>query len=194
MIAALYVDPRGPYVGRPDVDAWHLPRDALDYDGPWPIVAHPPCTGYGQLRASVAADADRDSCAPRAVEQVRRWGGVLEHPRGSRLWPLADLPRPGAAADEHGGYTVSVRQCDWGHKCTKPTWLYVVGVPRDIVVAEIAKRGTGTPTHMIGGSNRGWRGRLGGPRLLASNKRMNILTPEAFAAWLMSLAARVSHA
>ena len=192
MIAALYIDETGPYAGRPGVDAWTIDRDARLYDGPHPVVAHPPCTGYGQLRASVAPDPERDSCAPRAVEQVRRWGGVLEHPRGSQLWPLLGLPRPGEPPDEHGGYTLACRQCDWGHACTKPTWIYVVGVPREIVAAEIAARGgTGTPTHVIGGGGTGWRGRVGGPRLRASGKRINTITPEPFASWLLSIAQRV---
>ncbi len=33
MIAALFVDRKGPYWGRPDVDAWDLERDAREYDG-----------------------------------------------------------------------------------------------------------------------------------------------------------------
>lgn len=54
MIAALYIDERGPYVGRPDVDAWGISRDAKLYDGPHPVV------GYelpGQVRVS---DGERE--------------------------------------------------------------------------------------------------------------------------------------
>ena len=44
MIAALYIDPRGPYPKMAEVDCWDETRDARLYDGPHAIVAHPPCT------------------------------------------------------------------------------------------------------------------------------------------------------
>lgn len=43
VIAALYVDRRGPYWDREGVDAWDIERDARLYKGPHPVVAHPPC-------------------------------------------------------------------------------------------------------------------------------------------------------
>ena len=43
MVAALYVQEDGCYVGLPDVDPWPESRDARLYEGPWPVVAHPPC-------------------------------------------------------------------------------------------------------------------------------------------------------
>jgi hypothetical protein len=42
------------------------------------------------------------------------------------------MPGPEGATDEWGGRTYTVDQCDWGHCCRKPTWLYVVRVdPRE---------------------------------------------------------------
>ena len=76
MVAALYVDPTGPYVGRPDVDPWDEARDARLYNGPHPVVAHPPCGPWGKLR-DLYLGHEHD-CGPRAVEQVRAFGGVLE--------------------------------------------------------------------------------------------------------------------
>lgn len=43
MIAALYVEKGGAYYGLEGVDPWDEQRDARLYDGPWPVVAHPPC-------------------------------------------------------------------------------------------------------------------------------------------------------
>lgn len=37
-------------------------------------------------------DPDEKALALWAVEQVRKFGGVLEHPKRSTLWPAAGLP------------------------------------------------------------------------------------------------------
>src|SRR5207344_928057 len=79
-------------------------------------------------------------------------GGVLEHPRYSRLWSHCRLPQPGEFTDAWGGHTLEVCQCDWGHPARKRTWLYVVGGP--VVPAMPAHR---EPTHWISGG----RGRQG---------------------------------
>lgn len=120
-VAALYIDPRGHYPTLPDVDAWDERRDARLYNGPGPVVAHPPCGPWGRLR-HLYRGAEHD-CAPRAVEQVRAFGGVLEHPANSRLWKSCSLPEPGCFPDEWGGYTIEVDQCDFGHVARKKTWL-----------------------------------------------------------------------
>jgi hypothetical protein len=49
MIAALYVEKGGAYYGIPDVDPWDIERDARKYAGPWPVVAHPPCSTWGYM-------------------------------------------------------------------------------------------------------------------------------------------------
>jgi hypothetical protein len=43
VIAALFVETNGIYYNRPNVDPWDEARDARLYEGPWPVVAHPPC-------------------------------------------------------------------------------------------------------------------------------------------------------
>ena len=42
MIAALFVIKNGCYYGLENVDPWDIDRDAMKYDGPHPVVAHPP--------------------------------------------------------------------------------------------------------------------------------------------------------
>ena len=47
MIAALYVEKGGCY-DMPGIDLWDIERDARLYEGPWPVVAHPPCERWGR--------------------------------------------------------------------------------------------------------------------------------------------------
>lgn len=175
MIAALYVDPRGPYQAMRDVDCWDEARDAKKYDGPWPVIAHPPCGPWGRLKA--LSKYQDQSCGPRAVEQVRKFGGVLEHPANSTLWRHCLLPWPGELPDAHGGSTIEVNQVSWGHSCKKATWLYCVRVHVSGV------RSGGAPTKRI------TNGR--GPQLPRVGSLEARLTPPLFAEWLVSLAKSV---
>jgi hypothetical protein len=142
MIAALYVQTGGAYFGIPGVDPWDEARDARAYAGPWPVVAHPPCQRWGRFWAGqplwIKRTGERKTlgddggCFAAALASVRRWGGVLEHPEGSRAWThfgLRKPPRSGGwiVADDHGGWTCCVEQGRYGHYARKPTWLYAVG-------------------------------------------------------------------
>ena len=185
MIAALYVDvKRGPYAAIPGVDAWGLERDATTYAGPWPVVAHPPCAAWGNLRW---ATKDDGKTGPIAVAQVRKFGGVLEHPADSSLFSACGMPAPGWLPDEWGGYTVAVRQCDWGHKAAKSTWLYIVGCRVVDLPATPPRR---EPTHLVQ-ARPAWERHAGLPWKPEMPKRERHLTPPAFAEWLVELARRV---
>lgn len=122
-VAALYVSPRGPYPALP-VDFGDAARDATMYNGPSPVVAHPPCAPWSRLKAFAFRDDPR--LAIRAVEQVRAFGGVLEHPEGSALWAHCRIPLPEGLPDEFGGRSYLVDQSDYGHRARKRTWLYAV--------------------------------------------------------------------
>jgi hypothetical protein len=139
MIAALYVQPIGRYLGIEGVDLWDRARDARLYDGPWPVVAHPPCERWGRywaggpnakVRKTLGSD---DGCFAAALAAVRRWGGVLEHPEASHAWKAFGLNRPSRfggwiPADFLGGWTCCVEQGHYGHPARKATWLYAHGV------------------------------------------------------------------
>jgi hypothetical protein len=185
MIAALFVERGGVYFGLPDVDPWDETRDARLYDGPWPVVAHPPCGPWGALsHRSKETTAD---CAPIAMAAVRRWGGVLEHPVGSRLFDSMGCPRPGELPDAHGGRTFGLEQVAWGHPCRKPTRIYVVGASWKIVVRGL--RVGGEPTHQICGSRMsGHRHRID---LKAASARIRKRTPIAFRDYLLDIARSV---
>lgn len=138
MIAALYVDPRGVYANLPGVDCWDETRDARLYDGPYPVVAHPPCARWSRTAALTEAwfgykRGDDGGCFEAALRAVRRFGGVLEHPAYSAAWARFDLPRP----TYYEGWTSSllddgascyVEQARYGLASKKPTWLYAYGV------------------------------------------------------------------
>lgn len=141
VIAALYVDLRGPYIGLPGVDPWGLPdRDAREYRGPYPVVAHPPCARWGSYwyggptlakRGIRLERGDDGGCFEAALLAVRRYGGVLEHPAYTSAfrWFGMPTPKPGGGwqADIYGGFAIHVCQGWYGHRARKATWLYAVG-------------------------------------------------------------------
>lgn len=192
MIAALYVERGGPYFDMPGVDPWDVERDARKYAGPHPIVAHPPCGPWGCLR-HLYRGAEHD-CAPHAVELVRRFGGVLEHPAYSKLWSAIAMPQPDELPDPWGGFTVLVDQVNWGHVARKRTWIYVVGVDRATVYAEV--RSGARPTHWIAGAR---KRRVGGGGIIPAGVKVcsaqqRRRTPRQFAEWLVSIASRARRA
>jgi len=137
MIAALFVQKNGVYYGLPNVDPWPEDRDARLYAGPWPVVAHPPCSRWCRLAGLVEARwghkrGDDGGCFASALASVRRWGGVLEHPAYSDAWAAFGLPRPeksgGWIRGLCGGWSCHVEQGRYGHPAKKATWLYVFGV------------------------------------------------------------------
>lgn len=179
-VVALYVDPRGPYPKL--VREWYdEKRDACTYDGPHPVVAHPPCGPWSKLRHLYCGN--EHALAPHAVEQVRRWGGVLEHPAHSKLWAAMQMPAPKEPPDRFGGRTIEVDQCNWGHVARKRTWLYLVGVRNNAVKLPPER----SPTHWASGGGTG-RGKVP-PGIKVCSAAQRRRTPVAFAEWLLDLAA-----
>ena len=177
-VAALYIDPRGPYPKMAGVDWWDEARDARLYDGPWPVVAHPPCGPW--TRNAFACTLQDASLGTVAFEQVRRFGGILEQPAHSRMFVANGAPKPGER--DAYGITIAVRQVDFGHVAPKPTWLYLVGCepgpmpkPRQ-------------PTHWC----RKRPGQVVSVKMCSKEQRRR--TPPAFAEWLVAIARSASKA
>lgn len=182
-VAALFVRADSVYKSLPGVDCWDVSRDARSWPGGCPVVAHPPCRAWGQMRHFAKPRPDEKALALLAVDQVRRFGGVLEHPRKSRLWPEAGLPMPGEV-DMFGGWTLPIFQFWWGHRAEKATFIYIVGcAPSNIPVMPLK---LGEPSHVVGL----WSGRdrSRARKQIGSAERER--TPPELARWLVDLASR----
>lgn len=139
MIAALFVEPGGVYYNVPGVQPWPEWRDARTYQGPWRVIAHPPCERWGRYWGGAPWQKERKTkgadhgCFIHALRCVRLFGGVIEHPEGSHAWRTFCLNRPPRVggwvlADVFGGWTCCVEQGYYGHRARKATWLYVHGI------------------------------------------------------------------
>lgn len=184
-VALLYVDPSGHY---PQLVAewFDASRDARTYTGTLPVVAHPPC----QLWVNFAAlnfkryggehnrPGNDGGCFASALANVRRCGGVLEHPASSNAWPAHGLLRPVPGCWTQSGpdeWVCEVWQSAYGHPARKRTWLFYRG---DTAPLEGRwERPAGT--HQVG-----WFDRIK-PTL---SKKEASRTPLAFAQWLIELA------
>lgn len=191
-VAALFVRQDSIYKRMPGVDAWDIERDARRWPGGCPVIAHPPCRGWGKLSYFAKPRSGELELGPWAVAQVRRFGGVLEHPKDSKLWAAAGLPRPGQR-DDFGGWTLPITQHWWGHRAEKYTWLYIVGVSPGLIAPPPLH--LGDATHVIAQSRMrrkdgsrlrkgmaGWR-----PEVTKAEREH---TPPALAEWLVELARR----
>jgi hypothetical protein len=135
VVAALFVATNGCYFGLPEVEPWDKTRDARTYAGQWPVVAHPPCqlwvnfAGLNFKRYGGAHNrpGNDGGCFATALANVRRVGGVLEHPAGSYAWPTFALTRPVGYGWTRVGdreWTCEVWQSAYAHAARKRTWLY----------------------------------------------------------------------
>ena len=111
----------------PDLDLFDLRRNALSTVSSAPAIYHPPCRSWGRLRQFAKTPPGEHWLAVWAVLRMWRYGGVLEHPAGSKLWSFMNLAHPGQRYDSHGGFSVSLNQSWFGYPAKKNTWLYVVG-------------------------------------------------------------------
>lgn len=137
-LAALFVQPNGCYSDLDNVDPWPEARDARLYEGPHPVVAHPPCQLWGAMAAVNFArwggehnrPGNDGGCFSAALCAVVRWGGVLEHPAKTRAWKAYGLPAPIGIGWKRAGlheWVCEVWQSAYGHRANKATWLYYSG-------------------------------------------------------------------
>ena len=133
---ALFVQPNGVYFVD-GVDCWDEQRDARNYKGLLPVIAHPPCQLWGNMAfvnyARWGGEHNKPfndlGCFESALQNVNRCGGVLEHPAKTRAFQFYDIEMP----NKNGWlncekyWVCEVWQSAYGHKANKATWLYYVG-------------------------------------------------------------------
>lgn len=110
-------------------DVWDIERDARKWEGGKPAIYHPPCRAWGLLANFAKPRPDEKQLAIWSIKQIQKFGGVLEHPNGSKLWQEMNLPK-GQEVDSFGGFTISLNQSWFGHLAEKRTLLYIVGIDR----------------------------------------------------------------
>ncbi len=154
-VAALFVDLSGPYPALVSKEnCWDIARDARFarlYSGPHPVIAHPPCQlwvnlaavnwkRYGRQKPAWYPGGTDEDCFASALANVRKYGGVLEHPAFTHAWSEHNLcpPQSGIWLTTSGGWFLAgppefrywvceVWQSAYGHKARKRTWLLYCG-------------------------------------------------------------------
>lgn len=188
-VAALFVERGGVYWNLSGVDPWDQVRDARLYEGPHPVVAHPPCNVWCQLapvnEARYGTPVGHDGgCFAAALEAVEEYGGVLEHPAYTLAWHAFDIDRPRRDSwqPSRSGWVTEVSQSVYGSPARKRTWLYYVGPePRPLDWRDLPGEA------VIGGGVNS--GESQGRRKI--EKREASRTPEEFRDLLLSLALAV---
>lgn len=171
----LFCRPNSIYQQLDLADPYDRHRNALTYAGPWPVIAHPPCRLWGRLKGLADHSRDDKDLARFAVQIIRKFGGILEHPAHSALWPDQQLPRPGERPQD-GLWTLDIAQHWFGHKAEKQTWLLINGLlPGDLPPIPFT---LSYPTHSIGGNKHR-------PNLPPTTKSEREHTPLALATWLL---------
>jgi hypothetical protein len=194
VIAALFVERHGCYSGLDGVDLWDAERDARLYDGPWPVVAHPPCARWSVLAGLVESlggkkRGEDGGCFASALRSVRQFGGVLEHPASSAAFKEHGLPRPskygGWQRTLCGGAVCCVEQGRYGHLAPKATWLYAFGVDLPSM-----RWGVGVATEYVVGYS---KSRRSGDLRREMPKSQRIATPPEFRDVLIAMAQSVNE-
>jgi hypothetical protein len=117
-------------------------------------------------------------CFAAALDAVRTFGGVLEHPAFTRAFAHHGLPAPYPGAWQRttdGDWVTEVNQAAYGHRATKRTWLLYHGYALPPALDWSGARGT----HQIGFFDQ---------TLPILPKAENATTPPAFRDLMLSIA------
>lgn len=71
VVTVLFARTDSNYKKLPGVDVWDKERNALNWPGGTPVIAHPPCRAWGRLRQFAKPEEGEKEYALWAVKQVR---------------------------------------------------------------------------------------------------------------------------
>lgn len=155
-LAALFVEPNGCYSKLNFIELWDQERDARNYQGPYPVIAHPPCQLWGNFAkinykrwgGEHNKPGNDGGCFHSAFQSVLTYGGVLEHPAKTMAWKTFGIGKPKPYRwVRYGNYWVAeVWQSAYGHRANKATWLLYVGEKKPLELNWGRPRGS----HQIG--------------------------------------------
>ena len=121
------------YQAIPGVEIYDKNRDALSCRSSRPIIAHPPCRFWSAwnhtAQAEVSTMIGELLLGVFCVRKILANGGVLEHPRLSRLFRATGIPTPKDQVPWRG-FTLEIDQRWFGLPFSKKTWIWIYGVPR----------------------------------------------------------------
>lgn len=174
-VSVLCVGRSSVYRQFPQVETFNKVRDVWTCQSRRPILAHPPCRFWSRWNSRAAATPEQMInellIGMECVRLCRQNGGVLEQPAHSRLWECARLPDPRTPGRKHYTWSIEIDQAEYGHACSKPTWLLLCGIRPDQVT---------------------WQGfQLANPRrrtLAQLTPGQRSATPPRLAMWLVQLA------
>jgi hypothetical protein len=198
-IAALFVATHGVYFGLPDVEPYDVNRNAFSYQGPHPVVAHPPCERWGRYWSGGPSakirriKGDDGGAFAFAVRCVREFGGVLEHPEASHAFGAYGLTKPPKlggwiACRDLRGWTCCVEQGHYGHRARKATWLYFCGSAKPMGLIWGPSTGARLDEGFHSKSERDAARTAGQKPVARLSTRENIATPTPFRDLLLDLA------
>lgn len=126
-VAVLCCAKKSVYHSMDGVECFDSSRNALNFPGGMPIVAHPPCRSWSAFcKHQAKPESGEKELGIWCAEQLRKCGGVLEQPAHSGLFSAAGLPLPGKI--EGDLWSLEVWQRWWGYTTKKNTWLCFCGV------------------------------------------------------------------
>ena len=181
-IAVLFIQEKSIY-NKLGCDCWDIIRDAKNFPGGKPVISHPPCRAWGRLYKLAKPSPGEKELAILAIKIVQENGGILEHPRNSKLFPTY-IPLPGSK-DKFGGYSISIDQFWFGHRCKKDTLLYIVGCDQKNLPPVPIR--FDAITHVISTNKRNKKNKKCSGKKEVS-KREREATPRALAEWLIKTA------
>lgn len=114
MISVLCVHKRSNYKLIENLDLWDEERNAYNFTGTNPVIAHPPCAQWSRMKAFAYPDLKEKMLAAHCYDLVMENGGIFEHPAGSSLWKYVGANRK---------QIISIDQHWFGFPARKTTYL-----------------------------------------------------------------------